>query len=177
MTIAEAKLQLWCAANGVSNPTATMDGPRIVEINGSAALAAAANAIPDAEAAAAVSAASQAAEAARKATPIVYDQPIETPLLALISDPAGKGVAVFALDDGTIETEIIHESPWPDKDALKAKLAAARAAAQTRRAQIKALKQTIQDLDPSAFPAGPERQTIRDLKAALQEVRRILAKE
>lgn len=66
-----------------------------------------------------------AAEAARKATPIIYDQPIEAPMVSLLSQSSGKGVAIVATDDGVLTTAIVHESPWPDAATLKAKVDAA----------------------------------------------------
>jgi hypothetical protein len=79
-----------------------------------------------------------AAESARKATPIVYDQPLETPMVSLLSHDAGKGVGIVATDDGNIATVIVHESPWPDADALKAKVDAAIAKRNTLTANGKA---------------------------------------
>jgi hypothetical protein len=126
---------------------------------------------------AAASAASQAAaEAARKATPVVFDQPIQSPsietkatdghIYSIKVDPADG--EVFATQRESLRTTDAEDH------ATTTNRIAARAA---RRANLAALRTTIQDIDPAAFPAGPERQTIRALKDALQEVRRILAKE
>jgi hypothetical protein len=88
-------------------------------------------------AAAATAAAATAAESARRATPIVFDQPIEAPLLSLLSQSAGKGVALTATDEGQLVTVIIHESPWPDTATLTAKIAAALATHRAARAKAK----------------------------------------
>ena len=64
-------------------------------------------------------------EAVRKATPVIFDQPIETPFVTVQSQTGAKGVGITALDDGTLVPFIVHESPWPDKAALKAKIDAA----------------------------------------------------
>jgi hypothetical protein len=69
-------------------------------------------------------AAESATEAARKATPIVYDRAVEAPLFSVLSQTAGKGIGITATDEGDIVTIIAHESPWPDKATLDAKIAA-----------------------------------------------------
>jgi hypothetical protein len=67
-----------------------------------------------------------AAEAIRKATPIPYDQPIETPALVLTSHDGGLGIAQAALDDGTVITYTYHASPIPSPEVLRARFEAAR---------------------------------------------------
>jgi hypothetical protein len=126
---------------------------------------------------AAASAASQAAsEAARKATPVVFDQPIQSPSVETrATDGHIYSLKVDPTDGEVFATQRESRRTTDAEDhATTTNRLAARAA---RRANLAALKQTIQDIDPAAFPAGPERQTIRALKDALQEVRRILAKE
>jgi hypothetical protein len=86
------------------------------------------------------------AEAVRKASPIVYDQPIEAPLFSVLSQTSGKGVGITATDEGDIVTVIVHESPWPDRHELKAKIDAAvaksKSAKQTAKAGISGQLQT-----------------------------------
>lgn len=64
-------------------------------------------------------------EATRRATPIVYDQPIEAPFVSVLSQTGAKGIGITATDEGVLVPFIVHESPWPDKDALQAKIAMA----------------------------------------------------
>lgn len=91
----------------------------------------------DAQAAVA-KAAWEAMEAERKARPIPMDQPLEVPLLSILSQSAGKGVGVTATDEGDLVTVIVHESPWPDKATLDAKVAAAISAHRARKDAAKA---------------------------------------
>jgi len=74
------------------------------------------------------------AETERKNTPLVFDQPLETPALVLQSHEAEIGVGVIADDDGALLTFAYHASPIPSpseikarKDAAKAKRSAAKA--------------------------------------------------
>lgn len=97
-------------------------------------------------------AAEEAAEAARKATPIVYDQAIEAPLFSVLSQTAKKGIGITATDEGDLVTVIVHESPWPDKATLEAKLsdsiAKHKAAKDTAKAGISGQLQTrIENLE------------------------------
>lgn len=86
------------------------------------------------------------AEAVRKATPVVHDQPHEFPLLSVLSQTSGKGIGITGTDEGDLVTVIVHESPWPDKDALKAKIDAAIAKAKAAKQTAKAgLSGQLQD--------------------------------
>jgi hypothetical protein len=130
----------------------------------------------DDAASAEASAASQAAaEAARKATPIIYDQPIQ----ARLETPADDGhVYGLEVDPDTGDLYSVQRESTRKTDAEYAAAKAAKKAGRAARTNdLQSLKASIQAIDPAAFPAGPERQTIRALKDALQEVRRILAKE
>jgi len=86
----------------------------------------------DAEAAEAAEA-HAAAEIERKATPLVYDQPIEVPALVLPSHEAGVGVGVTATDEGYLVTFVYHSSPIPGPDEIKARKDAATAARRAAR--------------------------------------------
>ena len=57
--------------------------------------------------------------------PVLIEGGIETPVLVLQSQVAGKGIGVIATDDGELTTYIDHESPRPDDATLKARIAAA----------------------------------------------------
>ena len=57
--------------------------------------------------------------------PVLIDGGIETPVLVLQSQVAGKGIGVIATDDGDLTTYIDHESPRPDDATIKARIAAA----------------------------------------------------
>jgi hypothetical protein len=92
----------------------------------------------DADAAAAQAAAFAESEAIRKATPIVYDQPIEAPLVTILSTTGAKGIGITATDDGDLVTVIVHESPWPDRAALQAKIDTAIAKHRATKAAAKA---------------------------------------
>jgi hypothetical protein len=78
-----------------------------------------------------------AADITRKTTPIIYDQPIEAPLLSLISQANGVGVGIVALDDGTLATFTVHASPWPNPTNLAAKIKAAVTKAKTDKDKAK----------------------------------------
>jgi len=73
-------------------------------------------------------AATAAAEAERINTPIVYDQPIETPSIVLQSHEGNIGVGVVASDDGDLVTFTYHASPIPEPGEIKARKDAAVAA-------------------------------------------------
>ena len=73
-------------------------------------------------------AANEAAEAERVNTPIVYDQPIETPSIVLQSHEGNIGVGVVASDDGDLVTFTYHASPIPEPGEIKARKDAAVAA-------------------------------------------------
>ncbi len=57
--------------------------------------------------------------------PVLIDGGIETPVLVLQSQAAGKGIGVITTDDGDLTTYIDHESPRPDDATIKARIAAA----------------------------------------------------
>lgn len=63
-----------------------------------------------------------AEEAIRKATPIIYDQPIEAPFVTVLSRSGNKGIGITATDDGVLGPFEVHASPWPDKDVLATKI-------------------------------------------------------
>ena len=71
-------------------------------------------------------------------TPQLIEGGIETPVLVLQSQVAGKGIGVIATDDGDLTTYIDHESPRPDDATIKARIAAAVADRQTRKQTAKA---------------------------------------
>ena len=71
-------------------------------------------------------------------TPQLIEGGIETPVLVLQSQVAGKGIGVIATDDGELTTYIDHESPRPDDATIKARIAAAVADRQTRKQTAKA---------------------------------------
>ena len=83
-------------------------------------------------------AAIEQSEAIRKATPKVYDQPHEFPLVSVLSQTGAKGVGITATDDGDLVTVIVHESPWPDRAALQAKIDTAIAKHRATKAAAKA---------------------------------------
>ena len=87
---------------------------------------------------AAQQAAQDAAEADRKATPLVYDQPIETPSIILPSDSQGIGYEIFAADDGTLLKIVAHASPLKTKEERDALKDAAKSAHYARKADGKA---------------------------------------
>ena len=70
-------------------------------------------------------AAQEAADAERRSRPIVYDQPLECPMIVLQSHHLGKGIALVATDDLDIVPIVMHESPWPDKATADARIAGA----------------------------------------------------
>ena len=51
--------------------------------------------------------------------PVLIEGGIETPVLVLQSQVAGKGIGVIATDDGDLTTYIDHESPRPDDATLQ----------------------------------------------------------
>ena len=59
-------------------------------------------------------------------------------MLVLQSQVAGKGIGLVATDDGDIATYIDHESPRPDAETIRARIAAAVADRQTRKQTAKA---------------------------------------
>jgi hypothetical protein len=67
----------------------------------------------------------EAADAERRSSPIVYDQPLECPMIVLQSHHLGKGIALVATDDLDIVPIVMHESPWPDKATADARIAGA----------------------------------------------------
>jgi hypothetical protein len=67
----------------------------------------------------------EAADAERRSRPIVYDQPLECPMIVLQSHHAGKGIALVATDDLDLVPFVMHESPWPDKATADTRIAAA----------------------------------------------------
>ena len=71
-------------------------------------------------------------------TPQLIEGGIETPVLVLQSQVAGKGIGVIATDDGDLTTYIDHESPRPDDATIKARIAAA---IEAKRAVKQAAKQ------------------------------------
>ena len=71
-------------------------------------------------------------------TPQLIEGGIETPVLVLQSQVAGKGIGVIATDDGDLTTYIDHESPRPDAETIRARIAAAVADRQTRKQTAKA---------------------------------------
>ena len=78
------------------------------------------------DAAAAIDAAAQeAADAERRSSPIVYDQPLECPMIVLQSHHLGKGIALVATDDLDLVPLVMHESPWPDKATADTRIAGA----------------------------------------------------
>ena len=58
-------------------------------------------------------------------TPQLIEGGIETPVLVLQSQVAGKGIGIIATDDGDLTTYIDHESPRPDAETIRARIAAA----------------------------------------------------
>ena len=71
-------------------------------------------------------------------TPQLIEGGIETPVLVLQSQVAGKGIGVIVTDDGDLTTYIDHESPRPDDATIKARIAAA---IEAKRAVKQAAKQ------------------------------------
>jgi len=71
-------------------------------------------------------------------TPQLIEGGIEVPMLVLQSQVAGKGIGLVATDDGDIATYIDHESPRPDAETIRARIAAAVADRQTRKQTAKA---------------------------------------
>ena len=67
----------------------------------------------------------EAADAERRSRPIVYDQPLECPMIVLQSHHLGKGVGLVATDDLDIVPVVMHESPWPDKATADTRIAGA----------------------------------------------------
>jgi hypothetical protein len=93
-----------------------------------------------------------ASEAIRKATPIPYDQPIETPALVLTSHDGGLGIAQAALDNGEIVTYTYHASPIPSPEVLRERFEKARDKRMANRAKALAgingqLQQRIENLE------------------------------
>lgn len=98
-------------------------------------------------------AAFDAAELIRKNTPIVHDQPQEMPVCVLISHDSGKGIGMFADDDGTILQIEYHASPVPPPDVIRQRIVAAKAAhkaakddAESKRVKAKADVEAAQNV-------------------------------
>lgn len=77
---------------------------------------------------AARAAAFEASELIRKNTPIVYDQPLESPLIVFIAHTSGKGIGLFADDDNTILQIEVHASPMPSPEEIERRKNVAKAA-------------------------------------------------
>ena len=90
-------------------------------------------------------AANEAAEAERINTPIVYDQPIETPSIVLRSHEGNIGVV--ASDDGDLVTFTYHASPIPEPGEIKARKDAAVAARKAAKDSEKAAKDAAKASD------------------------------
>lgn len=82
--------------------------------------------------------AAEAAEIERKNTPLVFDQPIETPVLVLQSETAGVGVGIIADDAGALIPFTYHASPVPSPAEIRARKDAALAARQATKLTIAA---------------------------------------
>jgi hypothetical protein len=95
----------------------------------------------DADGLAAEAAAAEAAEVERKATPLPFDQPIETPALVLLTQTDMlKGVGLIIYEDAGayhLTTYLQHASPNPDAAEVKARKDAAIAADKARRKAAK----------------------------------------
>lgn len=70
--------------------------------------------------------------------PVLIEGGIETPVLVLKSQVAGKGIGVIATDDGDLTTYIDHESPRPADEIIEARKAAAVAAKKAAKNTAKA---------------------------------------
>ena len=128
----DARLQLWKLATGATNATATIDGTRVVEINGSAALADEAMAIP-ASTVAALLAAEQAASAAAALAPPEVDR---------VAYESGWSESIDT--NGTPVRWRTHESPYdPAVDA--ANRAAALATNDLARARLRSIARQLKD--------------------------------
>lgn len=81
--------------------------------------------------------------------PLVFDRPIETPVLVLRSHDSGIGIARAALDDGTVITYTYHASPIPSPTELKVRFDAAKAAHLARKTDLlsraTSVKNTVTD--------------------------------
>jgi hypothetical protein len=94
---------------------------------------------------AAQEAANAEAEAERKATPLVYDQTIETPSIILPSDSGGIGYEIFAADDGTLLKIVAHASPLKSPGERAALKASEKAAHYARKADSKTKSDSVKD--------------------------------
>ena len=92
-----------------------------------------------------------------------------------VQDPAKPGRCVATFADTPIQARLDREAAAAAA-AEQARLdrEAAQAIAAADLAAWKALKGTVIDLDPAAFPAGAQREAIRTIKQALRETMRIL---
>jgi len=188
-----ARINLWAAANGidVATVTATYDGERIVEINGSAAAATEAMAISQANVDsedAAMAAAQAAADAAARAAYLEGFDQLPRPIRGIVETDGGDGhVYVVAVDGAGGEViPIQRESTRLTNAELEAAKTAARAARQTHRGNIAAIqtdldqvKTAINGLDlTNAGPLGtaiaatsaPNKAAFNQIQNALQAI-------
>lgn len=123
-TIPEARVAVWAANNGLSTYTATFDGNRIVEVNGSAALAAAAAQVTDADAQAYIA----------SHTPEPYPTP-DSVVPLVKPDGAQIGTARIVVDATTMQPIAVVDSASPQKPWAEQRAAAVKKAAAIQKAK------------------------------------------